>query len=385
MKKERIETNIYRLEDGRLWVRATAKDPVTDKVVRREATLDEGATLRDARRRVDELKNTIWNRRDETTPEWKTVRAYAMHWDSTKSGKSYATRVKYQRVLEVRILPLLGDVEIEGLTRGHLQDWVAKVDAMTKDDGAPYARQSRLGWWAVCKQLMLDLKADCGIGFNPVERVKPPKKGSGANGVHWCRKTLTLAELDRLLEVAKLTNRWAEIAVLATTGMRVGELYGLKWCDIDHDRGVISISRSASKGVLGSSTKTGGVRDVPLQAMAADALREHRKAMMKDDHPGLVSDLVFPSDAATVRFGSSIRKPLRLMSEAAELEFNVTPQVMRRTFNTLCLQAGVSQIVIRSMMGHSSDAMTELYAGVQLGAKSAALGAVFGEPKSTAT
>jgi len=52
-----------------------------------------------------------------------------------------------------------------------------------------------------------------------------------------------------------------------------------------------------------------------------------------------------------------------------EVSIKVTPQVLRRTFNTLMLLAGVDRVVLRSQMGHCSEEMTERYAGIRNEAK----------------
>jgi len=68
-----------------------------------------------------------------------------------------------------------------------------------------------------------------------------------------------------------------------------------------------------------------------------------------------------------------LHKPLALAASAASIEVKVTAQVLRRTFNTLMVHAGVDRIVLRSVMGHCTEAMTERYAGVGIPAKQAAL------------
>ena len=60
----------------------------------------------------------------------------------------------------------------------------------------------------------------------------------------------------------------------------------------------------------------------------------------------------------------------------AELPVRATPQVLRRTFNTLLLEAGVSEVVLRAQMGHTTRAMTERYAGVHIGRKQDAVEAL---------
>ena len=79
--------------------------------------------------------------------------------------------------------------------------------------------------------------------------------------------------------------------------------------------------------------------------------------------------LVLPANNGASRLPQSLVKPFGLASEAAKIDFRVTPQVLRRTFNTLMVQAGVDRVVLRSQMGHCSEAMTQRYAGVPIEAK----------------
>lgn len=78
-----------------------------------------------------------------------------------------------------------------------------------------------------------------------------------------------------------------------------------------------------------------------------------------------------------MRLPQSIRKALELAREAAKLNQVVSAQVLRRTLNTMMIRAGVDRIVLRSMMGHMSEAMTERYAGVDSNDKKAAILKVF--------
>ena len=95
--------------------------------------------------------------------------------------------------------------------------------------------------------------------------------------------------------------------------------------------------------------------------------------MIKRQHPGLSTGLVFPADARpeSARFGGyrlpgSIQKVLNAVCEKAEIKKRLTPHSMRRTFNNLLRQVGVDEIAIRALTGHSSPRMTELYSNVDL-------------------
>ena len=72
-----------------------------------------------------------------------------------------------------------------------------------------------------------------------------------------------------------------------------------------------------------------------------------------------------------------VREPLELAAKAAGIQQAVTPQVLRRTFNTLIMLAGADRITLRAMMGHTSEEMTERYSGVSTEAKQAAVVRLF--------
>jgi integrase len=262
------------------------------------------------------------------------------------------------------------------------------MDEATQDDGSSYARATRRAWWRVAKVVLDDLAADFGLPC-PTRRVRSPQ---ASGGTHREKATLTLPQMQALVDTASVLEgqRYREVLTLATTGMRVGEMYGLKWPDIKYDRGVIAITRSATAGEVRQYTKTKGTRDVPLAPTLAHELREQHKELLADEHPGLGTKLVFPSDVGTARYGGSIRKAMRRLTEAMREkkhledkadEFYLTPQVLRRSVNTLCVTRGVDKLVTRSILGHADEQMTELYAGVDMESKrrtmKGALGSLF--------
>lgn len=89
--------------------------------------------------------------------------------------------------------------------------------------------------------------------------------------------------------------------------------------------------------------------------------------------------LVFPSRLGTYRTPESLHKPLADAAAKVGIGQRVTSQVLRRTFNTLLLRAGVDRTVLRSQMGHCSEAMTSRYAGVSLDDKREAVRLIEGD------
>jgi integrase len=373
---------VYRLPDGRFWVRATFVCPRTGKRRDTSAALPSGATEDEALREQRRLRETLAAAGEPqpaaSTPK-PTVASYAKQWLEAKARRLRPSVVaEYTRVLADFILSRIGEVRLDELTRTHIEEWVAWAETHTKppkpeeEEGERYARETVQHWWRILTGLVRDAVAELSLPTDPTARVRPPsprvpRRREG--------RTLTAAELGALLDQVKqfAPDRHAEAFVLAFTGMRAGELFGLHWSDIDEERQRILVRRSVWRGHE-DLPKTAEPREVALTKELATALREHRRWLVTEQHPGLETGLVFPSDVATHRTSASLHKALGLAAEAAKIDVRVTPQVLRRTFNTLMVHAGVDRIVLRSQMGHSSEEMTQRYAGVDVSAKAVAVG-----------
>jgi len=166
-----------------------------------------------------------------------------------------------------------------------------------------------------------------------------------------------------------------EISAAGSLGGRVGGLSALTWPDVDLERRTITIRHSHHKGTVGT-TKTGKKRMVPIGDDLLGVLRAHRTKLVREQHPALTTGLVFPAsepglfyddagrlieDRGWHRGASSLLNHLKRASHRANLPIDVTPRVLRRTVNTLMVNAGVDRLVIRAILGHSSEAMTATY------------------------
>ena len=175
-------------------------------------------------------------------------------------------------------------------------------------------------------------------------------------------------------------DRYAKIIVLGLTAMRPGEVYALRWIDVELDTGTLHVRRSISDGEMTETTKTGAARTTRMNKVLLDALTAHQAWQKKRNRPAEIkSGLVFPSVRGTPREGNSLNGALSIATEAAGIEQKVTPQVLRRSVNTLGVLAGVDRITLRAMMGHTTEEMTQRYSGVPDAAKDLALETIFGE------
>jgi integrase len=136
------------------------------------------------------------------------------------------------------------------------------------------------------------------------------------------------------------------IVLLAlNTGLRRGELLGLRWGDVDRVGALLT--------VRGASAKTGRTRYVPLNTEVLKTLKTWRPNDATDD------DLVFPGDDGEPMF--SLKTAWGKVAKAAGLH-GFTFHDLRHTFASKLVQAGVDLNTVRELLGHTDIKMTLRYA-----------------------
>jgi integrase len=139
-------------------------------------------------------------------------------------------------------------------------------------------------------------------------------------------------------------------ATAIASGLRAGELFGLRWSDIDFDKRLITVARSYDK-----PTKTGKIRYVPIFDLLLPILREWRL-----QNP---SELVFCTSIGTMytptaRIQSQTLKGVLKRAELPRLRFHD----LRHSFASQWVLHGGDIFKLQRILGHSSMAMTQRYA-----------------------
>ena len=113
---------------------------------------------------------------------------------------------------------------------------------------------------------------------------------------------LAAAEVELLAANVANDQDAALFEVAAFTGLRLGELRGLRWADVDRDRRLVHVRRSFTRGEEGPP-KSGKVRSVPLVDQAARALDNlsHRERFTEDDDRVFVNALGEPFEESAMR------------------------------------------------------------------------------------
>ena len=144
------------------------------------------------------------------------------------------------------------------------------------------------------------------------------------------------------------------------TGLRQGELLGLKWDDLDLDRGTLQVRRilSAAKSVPTFTTpKNDKGRGVRLTPQAVQALRDHRKRQIAEilKHAGhwRATDLVFTSTVGTALNRHNVfRRSFKPLLRSANLP-DIPFHALRHSFAKLMLLRLAFRQLVQEMLGHS--------------------------------
>lgn len=175
------------------------------------------------------------------------------------------------------------------------------------------------------------------------------------------KKVLTNQEVEIFLQEAKATNhRFYPIWVMALfTGMRSGELYALKWSDIDFEAKTISVSKSWSSKNGDTSTKNQKNRVVPISEELLQFLRELKLERGNED--SVLSHL----EEWTRGQAAKIIKTFCKSVGVTDIKFHD----LRATFITNLLARGEPLVRVMATVGHADMETTNVYlrkAGIEL-------------------
>jgi integrase len=356
---------IRRVGPNRYRVRVTTNCPLTGK--RREVDrLVECASLSEAAQMQMQLRSEL-EAAEPTTARVK-LRDYATKWlERRKPRLKHSTQLRYAEHLD-RIIEGLGDVYMDKLNPGIVTDWLT-------GQAATLSGWTCHGMLRVLRTMTRDAQVELGLLRWPCERVGPPKSLPQYDDEN--PNALSAEELGRLFVAMRETEPyWYPLfATMALTGLRFAEASSLQWCDVDEERGVIRVRRSQYRGVVGEPKTVTSRRPLPLVPELASVLKEHRAALVRGQHPGLVAGWVFPSAVGGLLSTGVLKNPLRRACVTAGITTRLTPQGLRRTLNTLALQVASGETA-RAILGHATAAMTAHYNAPAMDAKRAALGRV---------
>ena len=195
------------------------------------------------------------------------------------------TLFRYKQLLDLRIIPALGHLRMEEIKPVHLLEFYKGLQESTRmDNKAGELSSSTIHYHhRVLSSLFNDAVEWQVISYNPASRVKPPKVRHTQAKYYDLKQTISLLQS---LDNEPLKYRTGIILTLAT-GLRLGELLGLEWQDVNFDECFIRIRQVSQylpgKGVFTKEPKTEtSKRVISVPNSVLVLLKEYRKAWLED-------------------------------------------------------------------------------------------------------
>ena len=160
---------------------------------------------------------------------------------------------------------------------------------------------------------------------------------------------LSVEDVEELLRCTRNLKQRTFLMTLYAAGLRLAEAAALRIPDIDSRRMQLNVA----------SGKGSKQRLVPLSPRLLEALRHYWKVHRPSDYlfPGKTPDRPYA--------GTSIQKAIKVAARAAGIQKTVTPHVLRHSYATGLLEAGVDLLTISRLLGHSSFTTTMVYLHVR--------------------
>lgn len=342
------EGSIYRRDDG-VWVASVTLG--RDDAGRRRRRVVYSASQAEA---VEKLGALRTERMDGTLTEPSKLRLgeYLDRWlqDHARMRVRPTTLGIYESLVRVHVKPHLGGVALAKLAPAHVQGLLGSLE---RGGVSPRLRQMVRAMLSVALKQAVRLEM---IRRNPVaavDRPRAPRPEIRPLDVAQCRQLLGTAKGDRLE---------ALYVVAVTTGLRQGEILGLRWGDVDlgaaalHVRRTLTEENRTGQMVFAEPKTAKSRRRVELPGIAVACLAAHRAALGAAPHP---DRLVFTdTEGNPIRKSNLLRRSFKPLLARAGLPQTTRFHDLRHSAATLLLAQGVHPKIVQERLGHSTIALT---------------------------
>ena len=267
-----------------------------------------------------------------------------------------STLERYRTDLTNHVIPRLGYKKISFITTNDIQKMYVDIKENGRiknreEKGATLSDSVVRSIHMMLHQAFEDAVKERLISKNPTKGSTIPKKS------HAEMQVLNKEQMDRFFEEIDKDEIWRDFFYTElTTGLRRGEICGLKWCDFDEKHGTLSICRNATAkkggGVAIGETKTDtGNRLIYLPESTVKMLKKRKKHALTEwifPNPYRPEDPLLPNSAY---------QKLKKILKKAELP-NIRFHDLRHTFATHALTSGVDAKTLSKILGHTNASFT---------------------------
>ena len=267
-----------------------------------------------------------------------------------------STHDSYRCLVNNQVKRFIGDKQLSSLTTAEIQKFYNKI----KKHGR--VKPNRAGTYeladSIVRKIHMMLHEALDVAVKERLIAKNPTNGTTIPKTNYAEKQILVDEqLDRFLEEIKKEEYWYDFFyVEVMTGLRRGEICGLKWSDIDFDANKLRVQRSVSAkrggGIVIGETKTNtGNRIITMPPSVSEILQGRKQTA--------ITEWVFPAflnPEQPIHPEAAYRK-LKVILKHAELPL-IRFHDLRHTFATHAMKGGVDAKTLSGILGHTNASFT---------------------------
>jgi integrase len=297
----------------------------------------------------------------------RTVAEYLREWLAALRPRVRPTTLASYAIAIDRIVREIGQVPLQALTPMHVETLYADLSAHGGRDGRALSPKTVRNCHIVLRKALADAERLGLVVRNVAAVARPP----AVRRVE--QQTWSASELRRFLALLSGERLEAAFVLLATTGMRRGELLGLRWTDVDLPSRRISVVQAlvtVHNELLLTAPKTAkSRRRIALDQFTVTRLRDHKRRQAEERLAAgelwdATADLVFTDEAGGPLHPDSFSRTFNRLARSAGLP-RIRLHDLRHGYATLALQAGVHPKVVSERLGHATVGITlDLYSHV---------------------
>ncbi len=361
MARANGEGCIYKRNDGR-WCGAvtTGIDPVSGKQKRKFVY---GKTKKAVAKKITELKHKLFTGA-YIEPSNIKLSEWLDKWiEGRKNTIAYSTYRNYKVMIRNHIKPEIGNIKLKDLEARQIQELLnyKLEDGKVNGEGGLSVRTVKYIYQTLHTALEQAIKERL-IPSNVCKPVEIPKGQEEKELKVWDDQ-----QVRGFLKKAKCSRFYMLFYLALNTGMRRGELLGLRWKDIDFKKNRINVRKQivrTDKGLISKKLKTkAGKRAIPITDETVKELNSHKikqseyKLALGEEY-NKKEDLVnCLEDGNPINPRSLYRVYKKIIKETKGLH-DIRLHDTRHTFSTLFLEKGGNIKVLQQILGHSSITMT---------------------------
>lgn len=354
------EGSIYkRKSDGRWCGQLTiGTDPKTGKQKRKYFY---GDKRKDVAKQMSELKQKLFDGNYNEPSDMK-VGAWLNRWNQGRKSKlAYGTFKSYRVWINNHINPEIGHIKLKDLTTRRVQKLLNDKleDRGVEGKGGLAVNSVKHIYGTINAGLEQAVKEGL-VNKNVAAAAEPPKKQEEEKLHTWTKK-----EVKLFLNAAKDHRYYLVFYIALNTGMRKGEILGLKWEDIDFKAKRISVNRQVyrtDEGLTLKRVKTkAGERVIPINDIMIQKLQKQKEQqetiaemLNKEYNKYNLVNINSAGNPISPRNAYRLFKRLTKKLDIEQIRFHD----LRHTFSTLFLQNGGNIKTLQQILGHASISTT---------------------------